>query len=163
MIVTDHIKEKADPNYILYENNIIKYYGNQHRNFNTHGLTEYIYRFFVQADYASAHNHKYDSITSIHNYINNIYIAYYNHYKKKGAKTIITQKIIDDVLFTDNTVEFATILFLVNKTGYDKDIEEFLRISIESAKPLPKFALWEDNKNNIYVFLAILVDHVLSR
>lgn len=162
MILVDSIKEKADPNYKVYENNIIIYYGNQQTNFNTLNLTDYIYRFFIQADYASAHNHKYETIASIHNYINNLYNSYYNHYKKNDNKIIISQKIIDDVLFMDNTVEYSTTQFLVNKTGYNKDIEEFLKISIESTKPLPKFALWEVNKNNVYVFLAILLDHILS-
>jgi len=161
MIVTDTVKEQADKNFILYESNIDKYYNNHKRNFNTECLTDYIYRFYIQADYASAHNNKYDSISSINNYINNLYYSYYNYYKKRGIKYIVTQKIIDDVLFKDNIIEYSTVKYLVDKTGYNKDIESFLQISLESTKGLPKFALWEVSKNDVYVFLAILLDYIM--
>lgn len=161
MIVSDLIKENADKNFKLYEDNINNYYNNYQRNFNTNCLTDYIYRFYIQADYSAAHEHKYDSITSIHKYINNLYSSYYNYYKKEGMKYIITKKIIDDILLKDNTIEYLTVKYIVDNTGYDKNIEDFLKASIESTKTLPKFALWEVNKNNVYVFLAILLDYIL--
>lgn len=161
MIVSKIIKQQADKNFKEYEDNINKYYKNYSNNFDTECLTDYIYKFYIQADYASAHNNKYDTISLIHKYINNLYISYYNHYKRTDVKYIITKEIIDDVLLKDGKIEYSTVKYIIDKTGYDMHIEDFLKTSIESTKALPKFALWEVNKNNVYVFLAILLDYML--
>lgn len=163
MIVTDLIKEKADVNYKIYEENINKYYNNHKRDFNTSCLKNYIYKFYIQPDYASAHNNKHDVICSIHNYIDNLYFSFYDNYKNNSTKCTVTKELIDDVLLKDNSIENSTVKYIIEKTGYNKNIEEFLKISMQSAKSLPKFALWDVNKNNVYIFLAVLIDHIVTK
>jgi len=163
MIVLDKIKHVADPNYFIYENNIIKYYNDNERDYNTSCLKDYIYRFYVQPDYASAHNNKYEIICSIHDYVDKLFSSFYNHYKKKSMIHTVTRKLIDDILLEDTTISYTTIEYIIKNTGYNKSIEEFIKLSLESTKQLPKFALWEVNKIDVYVFLATLIDYVISQ
>lgn len=156
MYLIESIKEKADLNYKSYENNIIIYY-NSKTLFGACSLSNYIYKFYIQSDYYSAHKNNVETISNINTYIQNLYQVYYNHYTK-NKYIAVSCDIIDKLLLEDNSIDYLSVQFIVNKTGFDKNIEDFLKISFETCKQLPKFALWKANKNNAYVFLAKLLE-----
>lgn len=162
MILLNKIKYNADINYDEYETKVEQYYQNKGMT-NMVSLTNYIYSFYIQRDYKAAHDWNSVVIKKIELYIKNLYIEYIKYYIEGfvSKNFIITKEIINDYIMCYNSHR-KCIKYIIEISGYDLTINNFIETIFENNKNLPSFHLYDVDRKDVHICLAKLLDFIID-